>query len=221
MNRILSIAAVLVLLACAAAQTSNGIKPRASVRDYPASAHTADLIIGAAPMSPKQVAHSFATDLNRGYIVVEIGVYPAVGKTPTLDPQDFVLRPRGMKEVLRPASPQVIAASLQRPEKSGHDITLYPTVGVVYGTGGGVSGTATSVGVGVGIGGSAPAASTPADRKVMETELTEKALPGGTLHKAVAGYLYFPASTNKKAVYRLEYASNGAVVSIDLTSTEQ
>ena len=51
----------------------------------------------------------------------------------------------------------------------------------------------------------------------MELELTEKALPEGTVLAPVAGYLYFSISQdNKKASYELEYTLGGQKVLLKL-----
>lgn len=51
----------------------------------------------------------------------------------------------------------------------------------------------------MGTGGPRPA-STPDDRKTMELELSEQQFPEQVTAKPVAGYLYFPAPSKKKAV---------------------
>lgn len=219
------LAVILALLAVVSAQNKYGLHPRSSAADYPVSRRHADMTIAAAQLSPKQVNRSFATDLNAGdYMVVEIGIFPASEKPVTVDPQRFMLR-SGKDDIVRPASPQAIAASQQRPEPSGgRDVTLYPTAGVGYETGtdpygGRISGTTTSVGLGVGIGPKAPpAASTRADRNTMETELTDKGLPAATSKEPFAGYLYFPIVNKKATSYVLEYSDQNGTVKLSLTS---
>ena len=209
----------LLLVAAAGlwAAEPEGLKPRAAAADYPALATQQGVSIGAALLSAGEVHSAFATDLSRGYMVVEAAVYPEAGKRLDLGPGDFVLRVAGTKQVVRPAGPKTIAAVLQRSAGRDREITLYPQVGVGYesgprgydpatGTrrGGGVN---TSVGVGVGVGDSQPPASTDQDRKTMETELAEKQLPEKTIAAPAAGYLYFPVRINKKKPqkYELEY----------------
>jgi len=85
-------------------------------------------------------------------------------------------------------------------------------------TGQRVHGVETGGSVGVGIGRQEPApASTDRDRRVMEMELTEKALPEETASAPVAGYLYFSIpKDNKKAHQQLEYTLNGQKVTLNL-----
>jgi hypothetical protein len=167
------------------------------------------------------VQHAFATELDRRYVVVEIGAFPKGAVL--IAPQDFVLRVAGTNQLIRHASPQTIAEVLHKNPPSSRDVTVYPTVGVGYSTAGrdpwgngGGGGWTTSAGVGVGIG-STQKGGTDADKPVMETELREKSLPAGETDKPVAGYLYFPVSTTKKVTYELQYSADGqAVVRIPL-----
>lgn len=229
MTRLLLVAACVLPLAGA----DGGMRPRPHVSDYAAHETTATMTLAAETLTADQVDNTFATDLNKGWIVIEAAVYPQAGAA-SIDPSAFLLRAGkgGEKKVLRPASPASIAGVLQRkeapPEPS--DITLYPSVGVGYETGPGYydpvygsrrgGGLRTSVGLGVGIGqaGPPPPASTPADRKIMELELSEKALPQGSATRPVAGYLYFPrpSANLKNASLELEYKSEEAAVKLAL-----
>ena len=190
-----------------------GIRPRPAVSDYPASDSNTNIAVAAAVLSTDTVQNTFATDLNRGYIVVEVSVYPKDNQPVDLATGDFALRIGGRKFV-RPASPQTIAAILQKknagPPPRASDITLYPTadVGVISGPGGRSVYTGTGVGVGIGDQGAPPRpASTDRDRVTMRQELEDKALPEGKASKAVAGYLYFPADGSKRGnvAYELDY----------------
>ena len=219
-SRLTVIAAVVVCsLTLAWAGGKQGIPARTSLGDYAVSQQKTELGIGANQLSRTEVHNSFATDLERGYVVVEVGVFP--GSTGIdLKHASFVLRVPGTTTLVRPATPETIAAALQKdsqPRKS--DITLYPTTTVGYETGGRLpngqrapGGLSTSTGVGVGVGGAgAPPrpASTPADRATMRTELQEKGLPEGALTKPTAGYLYFPLASKDKQTYQLEYVADG------------
>ncbi|MGH9722215.1 MAG: hypothetical protein ACRD8O_18550, partial [Bryobacteraceae bacterium] len=180
-------------------------------------------------LTPEQVHGAFASGLNKAYIVIEVGLFP--NEQIDVNQLDFSLVPAGTQTVLRPVKAKVIASVLQKPVKhdtrrprAPGDIEVYPTVGIGYETGSvydpvtgrrRAGGWNTSTGVGVGIGGSRdpgppPPASTGADRRTMEIELSEKALPEGVTTRAVAGYLYFPfAGKNRSVVYNLEYKVNG------------
>jgi len=132
---------------------------------------------------------------------------------------------------VRAASPSAIAASVQRsntPKSKDSDITVYPSVGVVYSTGPDIygrrtGGVGTTAGVGVGVGGpggppSRAPGSTDADRRVMQTELEEKGLPARATAKPVAGYLYFPISVKrgKSVAYQLEYQGGTQKIRVPL-----
>lgn len=210
--------------AALAGDSGPGLKPAAKATEYPQNAEGKMVAIGARLLSPDQVSSAFATDLERGYVVVEVALYPKEGKL-DIGPGDFSLRLAGTDLSARAASPKLIASTLQRAASRDRDITVHPQVGVGYETGGGgydpVYGTTrrggwtTSTGVGVGIGGRGQGpASTDRDRKTMEAELSEQQLPETVTATAVAGYLYFPLKAKSKtAAYDLEYDSaHGKVV---------
>ena len=210
-----------------------GMRPRPQLSDYAAHETAGNVTLAAEALTADQVGKTFATDLGKGWVVIEAGVYPQTGSV-EIDPSAFMLRvgKGDDKRLLRAASPASIAGILQReqspPQQS--DVTLYPSVGVGYETGPGYydpvtgsrrgGGLRTSVGLGVGIGqaGPPPPASTPADRKTMELELTEKSLPKGSANKAVAGYLYFPRPSGglKDASLELIYERTDGDLKLEL-----
>lgn len=227
--------AVLLLALAAMAADQNALRPRDSATAYPVHSERRAVALGAELLTPEQVHGAFATGLNRAYLVVEVGLFP--NETIDVTQLDFTLVPADSQTVLRPARPQVIATVLQkpaqdaRPPRAPGDITVYPSVGVGYETGRVYDpvtgrrrngGWTTSTGVGVGVGGSGgpqapPAASTEADRRVMETELTDKGLPEGATARAVAGYLYFPFPGKRRDLaYTLEYRYGGEKFSLPL-----
>lgn len=208
----------IVLLAGAIAHLAaadRGIRPLPSVEDYPFHIDGSEFALGAKILTEKEVEGAFVSGLNRaGYAVLEVAIYPKDGKAIAIDRGDFLLIDTLSGRRIRPAEAKALAALLQKANRSDREITVYPTVGVGYETGdrydpvagrrGG--GWNTSVGVGVGVGGSSEAA-TPADRKTMELELTEKGVPEGKTAKPAAGYLYFPLERkkDKKVALRLEF----------------
>ena len=64
--------------------------------------------------------------------------------------------------------------------------------------------TEASAGVGVDPSGTSSGTTADRNRADVETELAEKGLPEGSASKAVAGYLYFPASIREKKRSPLE-----------------
>jgi hypothetical protein len=214
--------AVFFALTVASADSTHGIKPRHTAADYPVFQKHEALALGAEQLSQKQVQHTFATELDKRYVVVEIGVFPAANGNVNLRPSDFMLRIAGTKDVLRPASPETIAQVLHKKPATTHDVTVTPVGSIGYDSGGRdiygnryPGGMTTSTGAMVGIG-NTTVGGTEADRKTMETELRDKSLPQGELTQPVSGYLYFPVPTNKKVQYELEYSGNGQEIRLQL-----
>ena len=86
---------------------SPGIRPRADVTDYPMHQAGPDVTIGAAVIPASAVRHIFATSFDSaGYIVIEVGVFPAAGKTVDLSPNDFTLRVDANSISERPPMPK-------------------------------------------------------------------------------------------------------------------
>ena len=78
---------VIVLMAA-----SPGIRPRADANSYPANEAKPDFSIGAARIPSDQVKKMFKPNLDHaGYVVIEVGVFPAPGKDVDLYPTDFTL----------------------------------------------------------------------------------------------------------------------------------
>ena len=226
--------ATLAVCAAAAAgsDTGGGVRPRPDLSDYPAQEATSQVTIAAEALSPGEVRNTFATNLNNGWIVVEVALYPKAALN--VDPSAFVLRVNhdGRRSVIRPATAETIAGVLQRKEAPPEpaNVTLYPSVGVGYGNGPGYygrgGGLTTAVGVGVGIGQAGsppPPASTPADRTTMELELSEKAVPAGPAAKPVAGYLYFPRPSGKLdgAQLELSYDMENTLIRLALPAVKE
>lgn len=227
--RIATLLFALVIGLClnVAAESIRGLKPRSKASEYPVFKDDKTVTIGAVQLSARQVTNSFATGLNGHYIVVEVGVYPSANSAVEVNPDQFELQVAGSNEIIRPAAPGVIASVLQKKSTVNRDISLYPTAGVGYSTGGRdvfgnrqPGGVTTEVGLGVGVGNKQPA-STDADRKTMETELRDKSLPEGKTDKAVAGYLYFPVTTGKKVTYQLRYSGNDQTIRVELAKPTQ
>jgi hypothetical protein len=159
----------LVLMAAAP-----GIRPRADANSYPEHREEADFSIGAFLLPHEQAKKMFKLDLNHaGYVVVEIGVFPAPGKDVDLNPADFMLCVGEKFAALRPVSADTIAEHVVgRPEpprlRGPFDVNTstgiyvgrgsYPETDPVTGrrTGRRTNRTVAGTEVGVGIGGPAP-----------------------------------------------------------------
>jgi hypothetical protein len=227
------LAAVLLFSPPAKAQSTDdetagprGSVPRSSAERYGAHAQQDGVSVGADLLTPKQIYKVFVSDLNRCCLVVEFAFYPNKETSNekslhdvSLD--DFALYVTGSDVALKPESPTVVAARLQKKADSPSPAAVHGSTGVGYESGTyidpvtgqptrvhGVT-TATDVSVGQPIPTPAPG-STARDREIMEKELDQKGLPQGKTAAPVAGYLYFSITNRKKnAKYQLEYALNG------------
>jgi hypothetical protein len=191
---------------------SPGIRPRASVADYPAHQAASSFTVGAAVIPPGDVKKIFAADLNAGgYIVIEAGVFPLPGKDVDLSPGDFMLLTDAGRVATRPVDAGDIAAVIGRGHRASPSSApsgVYTTTGVAVShgsavdpaTGRRISGTVVEVDAGVG--GGTPPVNYPVSQAgpnlaALEQELWAKSLPDGRTAVAVAGYLYFPKSSGK------------------------
>jgi hypothetical protein len=219
-------AALVVGAVSLAAAAPKGTVPRSSAERYAVHAEKSGVGIGVVLLTSEQARRLFVSDLNHCCVVAEIALYPAKDKPLEVSLNDFVLRVNGTDVAAKPVSAKLLAATLQKKAGSTRDITVSPSVGVGYESGGydPASGTRRSggvykqVGVGVGIGSSGPqSGSTDKDRAAMETELSEKGIPEGSASAPVAGFIYFQVPSRKKdATLRLEYKANGENISLAL-----
>jgi hypothetical protein len=181
--------------------------------------------IGAALIPPDRVKKMFKLDLSHaGYVVIEVGVFPAPGKDVNLSPGDFTLYVVGDKDVaLRSVSADtitegVVNRSHQQPRLPS-PLPANTSVGVGHGAGG----PRTETDVGVGIGGPAPQPC-PAygcDHQTADAiaqDLWEKSLPDGRTAHPVSGYLYFPrpARKQKNAAWELRYENVDSKIRLPL-----
>lgn len=235
---LVTLSSTLVLLAAAP-----GIRPRADANSYPEHSDQADFSIGAFLLPSEQVKKMFKLDLNHaGYIVIEIGVFPAPGKDVDLYPVDFTLSV-GENAALRPISADAIAehaaGGLREPPRihgpfdvSGREPYPDPKTGRT------TAGTANRTEVGVGIGGPpprpcsgydcgpptapVPPISQPSPVETANTvsqDLWEKSLPDGKTVHPVAGYLYFPKPPRKakKTAWELRYENADGRIRLPLS----
>jgi hypothetical protein len=223
MNARKCLAIALICMSSSIAQTHRGTVPRSNVTDYDAHASQDNIQIGASLLTHKELKKIFATDVNQCCLVVEVAFYPAKDNFVKISLDDFMLREAGMELGTKPSTPDVLSARLEvqpvppdrehRPGvSSSSDIGYERSTqqnGQERSTSGGVV-QRSSVGVGIPIGGSGgsrlPESRTAeGNRRAIEAELAEKALPETTAWDPVAGYLYFSVPKKKKGGYELVY----------------
>jgi len=188
-----------------------GLHPRPTPNDYPAHQTVDGVTIAAAVLTPEQVKKRFATDLNRGYLVVEVAVFPEPGHEIEMAARDFLARFGADTDTQRPLSTQAIAARLGKKDPGPPStpdalskVHVYTAETVGYEKGpygrGGVY-TATTTGVEVGNSPAPPPQAPPSGmtHSDVERELDSMALPEGKLREEIAGYLYFAKPTKAKA----------------------
>lgn len=218
---------------------SPGIHPRPNAQQYGASVRVPNATVAAAALSADEVKHSFTTDLSKGYVVLEVAVYPDRDGNVKISPEDFMLKFAGQGALIRPSEPAVIASAM-RPKSSPaygsaagrSTIDIVPTASVervseVYtdpttGKRKTDSGWVTSTGVAVsGPNHGPPAMSGPGnarDRETIEAELADKSLPEGTIGQPTAGYLYFPTpkGIKKNGSYELQYLGQSSNIKLSV-----
>jgi hypothetical protein len=214
-----------LLLSTLALMAQPGLRPRTDANSYSTHVEQADFSIGAALILPDRVKKMFKLDLSHaGYVVIEVGVFPAPGKDVDLSPGDFTLYVVGDKDVaLRSVSADtitegVVNRSHQQPRLPS-PLPANTSVGVGHGAGG----PRTETDVGVGIGGPAPQPC-PAygcDHQTADAiaqDLWEKSLPDGRTAHPVSGYLYFPrpARKQKNAAWELRYENVDSKIRLPL-----
>jgi hypothetical protein len=201
---------VLIGVTSVASAGPRGTVPKPSVDQYRAHAERDGVGIGAVLLTSDQVHKTFASDVNRCCVVVEVAFYPAKDKPLEISLDDLTMKAAGSDMLVRPLSANAVAATLQEKNEQGRTVATTASAGVGYESGTyidpvtgqptKVHGVTTETGVGVAVGppGSTTAGSSNGSRDAIETELAEKGLSEGSVSAPVAGYLYFPRSVRKK-----------------------
>lgn len=234
MNAGKCLAIALICISSSIAQTHRGTVPRSAVTDYAAHGSQDNFQIGASLLTHKDLKKVFATNVNECCLVVEVAFFPAKDNFVKISFDDFMLREAGMELGTKPSTPEVLSARLEvqpvKPDRehtpgvtSSSDIGYERSTqrnGQERSTSGGVV-QRSSVGVGVPIGGSGgsrlPEGRTAeGNRRAIEAELTEKAIPETTAWEPVAGYLYFSVPKKKKGGYELVYSAGDKKVVLPL-----
>jgi len=214
-------------LLAALAFASDGVRPRPSSADYPASTPTRTAIIGATLAPADQVKKVLPAEISKKYVVVEVAFYPQPGSSVDVLTLDFALK-FGPDEISYASTPRDLALLWREKQPSsfpGHGVDVTTETGVTYSSGndpvnGRTRGWSTYEGVAVTNGGPSNAPPPPPhyDPNLVEARARDKALPEGVTSEAVAGYLYFPlpAKKHKGGSLELKYAKDGDAVSLTL-----
>ena len=231
------LAIALICVASSIAQTRSGVVPRTAPVDYAAHASQDNFQIGASLLTHKELKQVFATDINQCCLVVEVAFYPPKNNFVKISLDDFMLREAGMEVGIRPSTAEVLAARLEvRPTppdrehrpgvNSSSEIGYERDTPINNGNNNGNTQTTRggiyqrqSVGVGIPVGGKSPErgpVTAESNRRAIELELQEKALPEVSAWDPVAGYLYFSVPKKKKGGYELVYMAGDKKVVLPL-----
>jgi len=209
----------LAWICVAALAFAQGTDPKPKAEDYEVHAKLKQLEIGAEYMVYSFSGHG-QTFLTSDHLVVEVALFPPKGTMVVASHADFSLRVDG--KVLRPATPQMVAAAMQRTEwrqprgvqgtvGMGNDEVIFggpPRQTPPYG------GTTRTP--------SPPRAPEPENRsglpppeKVRADELVvEVALPQGEFHAPVSGFVYFPFQGKASKIRSVELIYEDAVLKL-------
>lgn len=175
-------------------------------------------------LTAKQTASVFSTELDRGFLVAHVVLRVEPGRVLDVSLPDFSLA--GYQFTATPWTAEKVARHLTENTPAVREVTVSPQATISYESGpryydpyegrvrGG--GVRTSAGAGVGVGEVRPGA-TPADKRVRELELKDKALLEGIVNGRVEGYLYFPVKAKRKATpLELVYRPLGSATELRL-----
>ena len=186
-------------------------------------ATTADYVLTVRLLKQAEISRDFVSAVDRGHLVVEVTLEPTAG-TIEVRRDDFQLMVSGDNERLGAEEPATVAAYLQKTAPVYRDVTVTPEVGAVYRTGRPQpdptfdpnypidrASRRLTVRTGADIRfGDQTGGLTDEDRKVMETELSDKGLPEGKTNRQVVGYLYFRVDNPEKITQiSLDYSPAG------------
>jgi hypothetical protein len=209
-----------LLLCCAGLAWAQGTVPKSNPDEYEVHAAAAAVEIGAEFMVHSVLAEGQSTVL-KDYLVIEVALFPPKRILLQSDQGSFTLRLNG--KTVAQATPQMVAASMQRPAWSpGPRVEGDVGVGntdVILGRPvpqrppyGNVPGQQTPL----------PRPPTPEERagidppeRVTPAQLVVRtALPEGRFDGAVSGYLYFPFRGKTASIRSLELEYDGTLLKL-------
>lgn len=114
---------------------TKGVSPRIDHTRYPVTVFNESLAVAAELMGPERVRQNFGPEVDSGYLVVEVGVYPREKNQIDIRQSDFRLR-ISRRSMLKPAAPQAMGEALHRmelAEKALPEVVTYkPVAGYLY-----------------------------------------------------------------------------------------
>jgi hypothetical protein len=219
------------------AANTSGIAPRSQPSDYPVHEAAPGVTIAASVLTPGQIKKIFPMNLDSaGYVVVEVGVFPADGQV-TVDTDQFRLQVGDDRTMRRPVEPNSIISERKngKPHQSPTipgNVPISTTATIGYESGGPYNrgGVYTGASTTIGTPGSGPypypdprtAASSGKDPFEIERDLLDKELAAGKTTSPVAGYLYFPKPKQKQKnpSYDLTYRGAGTTLHLAIPAAK-
>src|SRR5436305_3318331 len=105
----------LTLLSFGASLELRGLRPHASRTEYSVTCFTEEIGVGATLVSPDQVRRLFGSEIDRSYVVVEVGFYSKNHGAFEVRQADFALRNRPSRNLVKPADPKDLVAAVSHP----------------------------------------------------------------------------------------------------------
>jgi hypothetical protein len=113
-----------LVLSAASSTGFKGLRPHASRADYAVTCFTEDIGVGASLVRPEAVRRIFGEEIDRNYIVVEVGFYSKNRASFDVRHADFALRNRPSRKLVKSVDPEVIVSTLSSPLNSLIEKTL-------------------------------------------------------------------------------------------------
>jgi hypothetical protein len=202
----------LLLLPLTWAVFAQGTAPKANPEAYPVHAQARSAALGA-----DFTVHTFSSGEQayfvKGFLIVEVALFPASPKTIDVHSGNFVLRVNGRKQEFLPQPPSLVAAAVAHPEWSNHRrVQADASAGNAR----------VSLGAprpsripGMPIPGQPPQSSEgPGSRVKPDQVVLDTALPQGEHRGPVSGFLYFTYDGKTSGIKSLELRYEDAVLKL-------
>jgi len=211
----------LLLVLLTGAAFAQGTTPKEKPEDYPVHAQTRSATLGGEFM-----VHSFSAGEQsyfvKGFLVVEVALYPPKGRMVDTHSGNFILRINGHKQEVLPQPPSVVAAAVAHPEWNSQSRVEGDA---------GIGPTSVSVGrprpaevPGMPIPGQPsappqaprdnPSGLPPRERVKPQQVVLDTALPEGEHRGPVSGFLYFAWAGKASSIKSLELRYEDAVLKL-------